>query len=263
MNRIDAKFLELAKRKKTAFIAYITVGDPNLETTVALVSTLADAGADIIELGIPFSDPLADGTTIQAASQRALAGGVTLTKIFPMVSTIRKQTQIPLLFMTYYNPVFHYGERRFVDQSKKVGIDGLIIPDLPPQEATALVALTKKEQLAMPFFLSPTTTRERMKDIIKDSTGFIYYVSLTGVTGARRELPTTLRDAVLQIKRMTNKPVCVGFGVSTPEQVLSLSKIADGVIVGSAIVKAIEKNLAQKDLAKRVGRFVKTLTKVL
>ncbi len=263
MNRVDAKFTELGQQKKKAFIAYITAGDPSLKITEALVPALEEAGVDMIELGIPFSDPLADGPVIQAAALRALHKGTNVEKIFDLIVQIRKKTKIPLLLMTSYNPVFHYGESRFVARAKEAGVDGFIIPDLPPHEAKSLIALTKRENIVMPFFLAPTTAQGRIKEIIKDSTGFIYYVSVTGITGMRRELPAALRQDVLQVKRMTNKPVCIGFGISTSEQIVSLTKIADGVIVGSAIVKEIEKNLAKKDLVKQVSHFVKNLTRAL
>ena len=263
MNRVNAKFRELAKRGKKAFIPYVTAGDPSLKMTEELVLALEEAGADMIELGIPFSDPLSDGPVIQAASLRALQNGTNIEKIFQLVARLRKRTQIPLLLMTSYNPVFHYGEFRFVAKSKEASVDGFIIPDLPPHEAETLIAFAKKVDIVIPFFLSPTTTTERMNDIIKDSTGFIYYVSLTGVTGMRRELPNVLRQEVLRVKRMTDKPVCIGFGISTSQHVLSLAEIADGVIVGSAIVKEIEKNLTKKDLVKKVSGFVQGLTRVL
>ena len=256
MNRLDAKFKELGEKRKKAFIAYITAGDPDLATTEALVLAFEKTGVDIIELGIPFSDPLADGPTIQAASIRSLQGGATIEKIFRTVASIRKQSQIPLVFMTYYNPIFHYGEDAFVKRSKEVGIDGFIVPDLPPHEAENFIRAAKKENLATIFFLSPTTARERMRGIIQVSTGFIYYLSLTGVTGARQELPADLPKDLAKIKQLTSKPLCVGVGISTPQQVHALTQICDGVIVGSAIVKEIEKNMGKTDLVKSVTDFV-------
>ena len=263
-NRIEKKFKELKKRKKKAFIAFITAGDPNLGMTEKFVLGFEKAGVHIVELGVPFSDPLADGPTIQASSQRALERSkVTLNKILSLVSRIRRKSQIPIALMTYYNPVFHLGEEEFIIKAKQSGVDGIIVPDLPPEEATVLIKTAKKNHLATVFFLSPTTTKERMKKIIQASSGFIYYVSLTGVTGVRRSLPVDIVKNVRLAKRYTTKPICVGFGVSTKSQVKAIAKIADGVIVGSAIVNEIAKNSGKKDIVKRVSSFVLRLAKNL
>ncbi|MBI5415495.1 MAG: tryptophan synthase subunit alpha [Candidatus Omnitrophica bacterium] len=258
-NKIDLKFKELEKKKKKAFIAFITAGDPNLSVTEKLVLAFEKAGVDIVELGVPFSDPLADGPTIQAASQRALKKHVNLESILAVVKRIRQRSQIPIALMTYYNPVFHYGEDRFTAKAKASGVDGLIIPDLPPEEGHNLIRAARQDGLATVFFLSPTTTSERMRRVAKSSTGFIYYVSLTGVTGARRQLPGTLRRQVELAKRFTRKPVCVGFGVSTPAQIRAVAAAADGVIVGSAIVNAIAKQKNSKNLVQHVSSFVQHL----
>ncbi len=263
MNRIDSKFRELKKKGKKAFIAFITAGDPNLTATQQLVLNFEHAGVDIVELGVPFSDPLADGLTIQASSQRALQKGVTLEKIFSLVKKIRESSEIPIALMTYYNPVFYYGEERFLTQAEQSGVDGLIIPDLPPEEARNLIQSARKKNISLVFFISPTTTKQRMKHIIKASSGFIYYVSLTGVTGAREGIAPLILKQVSLVKKMTKKPVCVGFGISTPEQVKKISQIADGVIVGSAIVQQIVKNAGKKNLVNRVTQFVHHLSRGL
>jgi len=263
MNRIDKKFKLLKKNRKKAFIAYITAGDGGLAATAKLVLGLEKAGVDIIELGIPFSDPLADGPTIQAASQRALKHKVNLVKIFGMVKGLRTKTDIPLVFMTYYNPVFKYGTQRFIAGCAQNGVDGVIIPDLPDEEAQPLIKAAKRYKAASIFLVAPTSTRERIKNIVEDSTGFIYYVSLTGVTGARRELPAELVSKVRLIKSMTKKPVCVGFGISGPDQARAIAKFADGVIVGSAIIKIIEKNLKNKNLVRNVSVFAGNLAKAI
>ena len=190
MNRIDRKFKELRGKKKKAFIAFITAGDPNLKTTEELVLAFEKAGVDIVELGVPFSDPLADGPTIQASSQRALNKGVTLLKVFDLIKRLRQKTEIPIALMMYYNPIFHLGEKNFVAKAVQSGVDGVIVPDLPPEEAKTLTALARKNGLSTIFFISPTTTRSRMKKNVNASTGFVYYISLTGVTGARKNLPT-------------------------------------------------------------------------
>ena len=259
MNRIDQKFQELRQKGKTAFIAYLTAGYPDLKTTEQLVPALAEAGADIIELGVPFSDPLADGPTIQSSSYQALEQGVTFAKLLVALKRIRKQTQVPIALMTYFNPVFHYGEARCVRDVQQAGGDGLIIPDLPPEEAGTLIQSARASQVATVFFLSPTTTAQRMPRIIRASTGFIYYVSIAGVTGARTSLPKSLRAKVRQARAMTDKPVCVGFGISRPEQVREVAGIADGVIVGSAIIKEIERFRKDKDLVNKVSGFVRRL----
>jgi len=263
MNRIDKKFNELRKVRKKVFIAYITAGDGGLATTAKLVPALEKAGADIIELGIPFSDPLADGPTIQAASQRALKNKVNLASIFGMVRGLRAKTNIPLVFMTYYNPVFKYGTQEFIASCAQNGVDGVIVPDLPDEEAQGLIKAAKRYKVASVFLAAPTSTRERIRNIAKDSTGFIYYVSLTGVTGARRKLPLEIISKVKLIKSMTKSPVCVGFGVSGPDQARAIAKAADGVIVGSAIIKIIEKNLKNKNLVDRVSKFAKNLAEAI
>jgi len=263
MNRIDLKFKELKAKKKKAFISFITAGDPNLKTTEELVLAFENKGVDIIELGVPFSDSLADGPTIQISFQRALAQKVTLQKILSMVNSIRKKSQIPIVLMTSYNPVFHYGDEKFIKAACKSGVDGLIIPDLPPEEATNILQFSKQHDLSMIFLIAPTSKPQRMKYIARNSSGFIYYVSLTGVTGIRQKLSTSYIEQVQLIKKYSNNPICVGFGVSTPQQVKSISKVADGVIVGSAIVNSIANNAGKSNLIKNVSHFVSTLTSQL
>ena len=263
MNRIDKKFKLLKRSKEKAFIAYITAGDPNLGMTARLVPALEKAGVDIIELGIPFSDPLADGPTIQAASKRALKNKAPLPKIFKMVKGLRRKTKIPIAFMTYFNPVFRYGLAKFVSDCAAGGVDGIIIPDLPHEEAAELIKLGRSKKVATIFLAAPTSTRERIKNITKDSSGFIYYVSLTGVTGARKNLPSELAAKIKLLKSMARKPVCVGFGVSTPQQAKQIAAFADGVIIGSAIVSVIENNIGKKNLLERVSGFTRRLAKAI
>lgn len=261
MNRIDALFSKLKRGRKKAFIVYITAGDPTLGVTAKLIECLEKSGADLVELGIPFSDPLADGPTIQKASQRALSKGANTRSILRMVRSVRKKTELPLVFMTYYNPVARYGIKNFVSDSKKCGVDGVIIPDLPPEEAEELVRAARKKDFATIFLAAPTSTKGRLKKIAEKSTGFIYYVSLTGVTGAREKLPKDIVKNVRLLKKLTKKPVSVGFGISSPEQAKRISRLADGVIVGSAVIKVIEKNAKKKDLYKKVSRFASALRK--
>lgn len=261
MNRIDKKFKKLKSQKKKAFIAYITAGDPDLSMTKKIVLALEGSGADIIELGIPFSDPLADGPTIQAASHRALLKGVSLRKIFAAAKDLRRATEIPVVFMTYYNPVLRYGVQNFVKSCKQTDVDGVIIPDLPCEEAKDLIRCAKKEKIATIFLVAPTSTRPRIKNIVKNSAGFIYYVSLAGVTGARKSLPVEVASNVRRIKSFTKKPVAVGFGISNSQQARAVAKSADGVIVGSAIVKIIENNQKNsKTMLLKISKFTKNLS---
>ena len=259
MNRIDRKFSELRKLKRKALITFVTAGDFGLAATKKLVLEFERRGADLIELGVPFSDPIADGPTIQASSERALKRGTKLRDIIRTVGELRKATQMPIVLMGYYNPVLRYGLKKFVSDCVRAGVDGVIIPDLPPDEADELTAVSKKADFATIFLLSPTSTPERIRLVSKSSKGFIYYVSLTGITGARANLPKELVSRVRLIKRYSGKPVCVGFGVSRPEQVRDIAKAADGIIVGSAIVKEIEKNSKKKDFIRRVGDYVQKL----
>jgi len=263
MNRIEQKFAQLKSNNKKAFIAFITAGDPDLQTTEELVLGFEQNGVDIVELGVPFSDPLADGKTIQAASQRALANGVTSEKVFNLVQKLRQKTQIPIALMMYYNPIFHYGDAKFVAKAKACGVDGLIIPDLPPEEAGVLKRAAVENEITTVFFMAPTTTVQRMRLISDYSTGFIYFVSLTGVTGVRTVLPSAVTKQIKLAKTVTDKPVCIGFGISNPTQVREMAKQADGVIVGSAIINEIDANKGKPDLVPIVCRFVKQLTTVL
>jgi tryptophan synthase alpha chain len=256
MNRIDQKFIQLKKQKKQAFIAFITAGYPDLSTTAKLVMELEKKGVDIIELGVPFSDPLADGPMIQEASGYSLKQGTNLVKILNLVKQARKTTSLPICLMTYYNPVFCFGEKSFVDQAVASGVDGVIIPDLPYEEATKFTHYANQRGLANICFVTPTSSVARIKAILKVARGFIYYVSLTGVTGSRKSLSADLKIKLAAVKKLTAKPVCVGFGISNSSQVKAVRKIADGVIIGSAIVAKIKENIGKGNLVKRVGTFV-------
>ena len=259
MNRIDQKFIQLKKQNKQAFIAFITAGFPNLSTTGKLVLELERGGVDIIELGVPFSDPLADGPVIQEASAYSLKQGTSLVKIFALVKQLRKRTCLPICLMTYYNPVFCFGEKSFVEQAVASGVDGVIIPDLPYEEAREFSRYANQKGLANICFISPTSSLQRIKAILKIARGFIYYVSLTGVTGSRRSLSADLKTRLKLIRKLTLKPICVGFGISDAAQVRQVRKISDGVIIGSAIVEQVKKNIGNRNLVQNVGRFVERL----
>lgn len=263
MNRIDQKFKDLKDQKRKAFIAFITAGDPDLKTTEKLVAGLEGAGVDIIELGIPFSDPLADGPTIQASYFRALNKGTTVCKILETVKSLRRKTTIPIALMSSYNPILRFGEEKFIKACADAGVDGLIVPDLPPEEAQHLRKLAKHEDIAVIFFVAPTSKDPRIRANTKASSGFVYYVSLTGITGTQKAVARSVVKQIKHIKRFTSKPVCAGFGISTPRQVKDIGRAADGVIVGSAIVKAIFEHKGKQDLVAAVSRYVSTLVRAL
>jgi tryptophan synthase alpha chain len=260
MSRIKNTFNRLKKKNETALIPYIMAGDPDLETTRTLILEMEKAGCDIIELGAPFSDPLADGPVIQKAALRSLANRTSVADVLGLVADVRKTSTIPLILMTYYNLIFKYGEERFVHDAVAAGLDGLILPDLPPEEAGTLISLAKKAGLDTIFLLAPTSTSDRIKLVAKVTQGFVYYVSLTGVTGAKLAVQNSIKDALHGIKSVTDKPVAVGFGISSPDQAAQVAMWgADGVIVGSAIVRVIEENIGNAELVSRVVAFVKAL----
>lgn len=249
MSRIDKKFRLLGRAGKSAFIAYITAGDPSLAATERLVHGLEQAGVDLVELGVPFSDPIADGPVIQEASQRALGRGVSVRRIFGAVRRIRRRSGVPIVLMTYYNPVLRYGLAGFFAECRRSGVDGVIVPDLPCEEAGPLVRSARRCGIATIFLVAPTSTARRVRMIASRSTGFVYYVSLTGVTGARRALPLDIKKNIKMIKAVTAKPVAVGFGVSNARQARAMASAADAVIVGSAIVRIAGKGEAAVERA--------------
>ena len=263
MTRITAKFNELKEKGEKALVAFITAGDPDVETTERLIVELEGAGADIIELGIPFSDPMADGPTIQASSERALARGVTLKDVLALVGRARKKTEIPIVLFGYYNPIFAFGLKRFAGAARAAGADGVLVVDLPPEEADELKRELDAAGLDMIFLLTPTSDSRRMRLAASKGSGFVYYVSLTGVTGARKRLSADIPGYVKRIRRFTDLPVGVGFGISTPEQAARVGRSADAVIVGSAIVNVIARGSGGKDLVAEVAKFVASLKKGL
>lgn len=261
MSRLEARFKKLKYEGKKAFIPFITAGDPNLDLTKSLVLELEKRGADAIELGVPFSDPIADGPVIQRSSQRALKEGISLLKILELVRELRQKTEIPLILMGYYNPIFKFGEAEFVKRSSQAGLDGLIIADLPPEEANELKKEAGKISLDIIFLLTPVSSEERIKLVSASSTGFIYCVSYTGITGDERKGEEDLKELIHKIRGLTSKPIGIGFGISSASSAQKAASLADAVIVGSAIVKRIEKYRDSKNLLSEVGTFAERLAR--
>ncbi|MEM9912518.1 MAG: tryptophan synthase subunit alpha [Pseudomonadota bacterium] len=256
MSRIDAKFSELSAQGRKAFVAYVMAGDPDYDTAVEIVTGLPSAGVDIIELGLPFTDPMADGPTIQLAGQRALEAGMTLDKTLDIARALRQQDDTtPIVLMGYYNPIFSRGVEEFLRQAKDAGIDGLIIVDLPPEEDEELCLPAQKAGLNFIRLATPTTDDRRLPKVLQNTSGFVYYVSITGITGAAAAQAGDVGPEVARIKAATDLPVIVGFGIKTPEASQKIAGVADGAVVGSAIVEKIGQGESPSD----VLAFVKTL----
>src|SRR5207302_4949213 len=257
--RIDARFAELAKEGRAAFVTFLMAGDPDPKTSLDIIKALPKAGADIIEIGMPFTDPMADGPAIQAAGLRALKAGMTLTKTLEMVRGFRKDDNAtPLVLMGYYNPIYIYGVDKFLVDAKAAGVDGLIIVDLPPEEDEELCLPAMKAGLNFIRLATPTTDDKRLPAVLVNTSGFVYYVSITGITGAAAPDPSKVKDAVARIKRHTDLPVAVGFGVKTAEHARAIAEGADGVVVGSALVEAVRQSLDEP--GKATAATVKAVT---
>jgi tryptophan synthase alpha chain len=259
VSRIEKRLASLNGNK--ALVAFYTAGDPDLSASKDIFAVIEKNGADIIEIGVPFSDPLADGPTIQASSHRSLQKGTTLKKIIQLVTDIRKTSELPIILMTSFNPVFVYGQKEFVADAVKAGVDGVIIPDLPPEEAEEFLGIA--EGLDMIFLLAPTSTPTRIQQVGKISKGFIYYISLTGTTGTKESLSAGLEEKVNEIKKSVSLPVLVGFGVSGPEQARQAAQISDGVIIGSAIVKLIETHSNPAERDRKLAEFLAGIKKAI
>ena len=259
-NRLDHTFARLRQEKKAAFVAYLAAGDPSLDATLGLVLALEAAGVDVIELGLPFSDPLADGIVNQMAAQRALDAGTTTAGVLTLVRRIRERSQVPIVLFTYLNPVYTYGFGQFHADAAAAGVDGVLLLDLPPDEAAVNAELSATHGLKQIRLIAPTTPPGRMKEIGAKGEGFIYYVSREGVTGEQTSLAANIAENVALIQSGgSGVPVCVGFGISTPEQAAAVARSADGVVVGSAIVKTIATHGQEADLAEKVAAFVRPL----
>lgn len=259
MNRIVGKFAQLKQAGKKAFVVYIGAGDPNLEATRQLTLAFDQAGVDVLELGVPFSDPLADGLVNQLAAQRGLESGTTPPKLLETIAAIRKDSQIPIVLYIYFNLIHKVGLEKFIKDCAKAGVDGLLVLDLPPEESDNYEALMKKAGLCHIYLVAPTTPEDRMALIVKRGSGFIYYISRIGVTGMQTSVATDLAAQVAKIRAHTNLPIAVGFGVSNPTQAKTVASEGDGCVVGSAIVNQIAEYGQSPELVAKVGAFVKSL----
>ena len=259
MNRIVERFEQLRKNGRKGFVVYIGAGDPSLDATRRLALAFDNSGVDVLELGVPFSDPLADGLVNQLAAQRGLESGATPPKVLETVAAIRRESQIPIVLYIYYNLIHRCGLKTFIDNAARAGVDGLLVLDLPPEEAGDYDSLMREAGLAAIYLVAPTTPEERVEQIVKRGTGFIYYVSREGVTGMQSKVSETIAGMVKSIRAHTNLPVAVGFGISDPEQAKTVAANADAVVVGSAVVNQIAKHGKDADLVKRVTEFVKPL----
>jgi tryptophan synthase alpha chain len=259
LSRITEAFETMKREAKKGFIPFITAGDPDLETTQELLTELARVGATVIELGVPFSDPMADGPVIQRASERALRHGFGLTEIFQTVRTARKETRVPIILFSYFNPLLQFGLERFVREAEYAGVDGLLVTDLTPEEVGRFSAMLRAHEIDMIFLVAPTSTDARLKMVADRATGFIYAVSRAGVTGTREEMSAEAEKLVCRVRKFSDLPVAVGFGISKPEHLRAVWTYADAAVVGSAIVSEIERAAGSADLVNRVGAFAKSL----
>jgi tryptophan synthase alpha chain len=259
LSRIAETFARLSEAKRRAFIPFITAGDPTLDATRALIVELARAGATLIELGVPFSDPMADGPVIQRASERALRNGVGITEVLAVIADARRETDVPIVLFSYYNPLLQFGAARLCAAAKRVGVDGMLVTDLAPEEAVEFAATLRAHELDLIFLVAPTSTDERLRRIAERASGFIYAVSRAGVTGVQGKVSAEAERLVGRVRAVTDLPVAVGFGISTREQVADVWRYADAAVVGSAIVAEIEKQGDAPDLVAHIGRFARGL----
>lgn len=254
MNRIQTTFAELANKKEKALVGFVTAGDPDIERSRTIITAMCRSGVDILELGVPFSDPTADGPVIQRSSQRALEHQTSLQTVLEMTSDLRKSSQIPVILFSYYNPIYAYGVERFYNDARAAGADGALVVDLPPEEAGELTADWNGDDFALIRLIAPTTPPERIATIANDAAGFLYVVSMTGVTGSSGLDTSHITTLCRKIREITPLPLCVGFGISTPDDVAEVAKTAEGVVIGSAFERLIEENLDQPDIADILAR---------
>ena len=258
LNRIDQKFIALEKEKKKALVSFVTSGDPDFRSSQKIISSLPQFGADFVEIGLPFSDPMADGPTIQRSSQRAIRSGINIEKTFQIIENFRKSNKkTPIILMGYFNPIFQFGLKKFFLRCSKVGVDGLIIVDLPPEEDSLIKNYTHKYNVYNIRLVTPTTNKIRLKKISKSSKGFLYYVSIMGITGTKKPSLSLLKKSVLEIKKNTKLPILVGFGIDNSNQVKEINKFADGCVIGSAIINLIEQSNKEKYSIERILSKIK------
>jgi len=261
VSQITRAFDALKRKGRKGFIPFITAGDPDLETTRELIVELARAGATVIELGVPFTDPMADGPVIQRASERALRHGFDLAEVLQVVFDARKQTDVPIVLFSYYNPLLQFGIARLAGEAKSAGVDGVLVTDLVPEEASEFAAVLRANNLDMIFLVAPTSTDERLKMVAERATGFIYAVSRAGITGAREEMSAEAEKLVKRVRRFSDLPIAVGFGISTPEHVIGVWRFADAAVVGSALVAEIERHSNRVELVTAVGKLARNLSR--
>ncbi len=259
MNRIDKAFTDLKRKNESALVGFVTAGDPNVETSLAIITAMCEAGVDILELGVPFSDPTADGPVIQRSSQRALEQGVTLQKVLTMTAQIRETISIPIILFSYYNPILAFGLKKFYSAAKAAQADGLLVVDLPPEESDEMTSLWPNDDLALIRLIAPTTPEERMTRITGSASGFLYLVSKTGVTGSDGLDVVDISHHTDKLRAITSLPICVGFGISTPADVATIASTAEGVVIGSAFERTIEENRDDPNIANRLADQVKSL----
>jgi len=263
MSRIKKKFSALKAKDEKALICFLTAGDPSLDKTREIILGMEAAGVDVVEIGVPFSDPTADGPIIQAASQRALQNGATLHGILAMIAALRKTSEIPIVLFGYYNPILSYGPERFATRTREAGVDGILVVDLPFEEAAELRQYTDPQGIDFISLIAPTTSTERVKQIARHATGFLYYISITGVTGTAKPQVQEVKKDVERIRKVTQLPLAIGFGISTPEQAKEIAPYADGIVVGSAVVKMIAENSQRDDLVTVVSQYAREMKKAI
>lgn len=262
MNRIDRTFRALRQRGSAALIPFLTAGDPDLETTRELMRVVADNGADLLELGVPFSDPTADGPVLQHSSEIGLRAGTSLPRVLELISDFRRASQLPIILYGYFNPILHYGLERFAADAHRAGVDGMLVVDLPPEEADELLPHVRKAGIHFIFLLAPTSGPDRVRKVLRHASGFIYYVSVTGVTGVRPMLPEAVRPVVQRLRVLTTLPIGVGFGISTPEQAAAIAGFADAAVVGSAIMRIVDAHPGRESVTE-IGAFVRRLKEAM
>jgi tryptophan synthase alpha chain len=259
MNRIDATFHALRAKRQAALIPFLTAGDPDLETTGELMRVAAESGADLLELGVPFSDPTADGPVLQRSAEIGLRAGASLPRALELVAEFRRESQLPVVLYGYYNPIFHYGPERFAADARQAGVDGILVIDLPPEEAEELLVWTRPVGIHFIFLLAPTSGPDRVRKVLRHAAGFVYYVSVTGVTGARPVPLETVEPVVVKLRQATKLPIGVGFGITTPAQAGAVARFADAAVVGSAIMRVVDAQRGSPRVVPEVGAFIQSL----